>query len=661
MSESLLEALMQMFAIVAKLGGVVPHEREIVRKFLTQQVSSTKVDKYLALFDKYSQEKRAIRVEVADEYFNEERASVRDSSKMMLICQKANQELTQQQKVIVIIRLLELIISDDDISEQEHEFVKVAADAFNIDAGDFEIIEQFVVVKDITELDHEKIVLMSTLSGANLSKSKQVIKDRLDGVLAFFCVSNIRMILMRFEGEEALLLNGNPLKNNQVYPFPIGSTIRGSQIQTIFFSEVANHFRRRIDLPELSFEAINISYQFPNGDHAIRNVSIQESAGTMVGLMGGSGVGKSTLMEALNGMRKPSEGQVLINGLDVYDDESELRGVIGYVPQDDLLISQLTVYENLFFAAQLCFGSFSQEAIEQIVRDTLESLQLTEVIDLKVGTAVDRVLSGGQRKRLNIGLELLRAPSVMFVDEPTSGLSSRDSVNIMNLLKELTSKGKLIFVVIHQPSSDIFKMFDRLMVLDTGGYPVFYDHPTDSVGYFRNHMNHVAADEGQCPECGNINAHEIFDLLENRVVNEFGQHTSERRIDPQTWHGYFEKSLVKPNIKRVRSKPDQSQEIASIWRQWWVFVARDGLAKLANRQYILINLFQGPVLAFVLAYICKYYQGEVYVFSKNENLPVYLFMSVIVTLFMGLTISAQEILRDRKILKEREVFASKQE
>src|SRR5690606_30368262 len=116
---------------------------------------------------------------------------------------------------------------------------------------------------------------------------------------------------------------------------------------------------------------------------------------------------------------------------------------------------------------------------------TLGSLGLADKKDLKVGSPLNKVISGGQRKRLNIALELVREPSVLFLDEPTSGLSSKDSENIIDLLRELTLKGKLIFTVIHQPSSDIFKMFDKVAILDQGGYLVYFGNPVESVIHFK--------------------------------------------------------------------------------------------------------------------------------------------------------------------------------
>ncbi len=166
----------------------------------------------------------------------------------------------------------------------------------------------------------------------------------------------------------------------------------------------------------------------------------------------------------------------------------------------------------------------------------MESLGLWESKDLKVGNPIQKVISGGQRKRLNIALELIREPSVLFIDEPTSGLSSRDSENIMDLLKQLTLKGKLVFVVIHQPSSDIFKMFDRLAILDIGGYPIYYGDPVESVIYFKTLSNQVNSDESECHACGNVNPEQIFNIIESKVVDEFGNPTNHRKISPKEWY-----------------------------------------------------------------------------------------------------------------------------
>ena len=370
--------------------------------------------------------------------------------------------------------------------------------------------------------------------------------------------------------------------------------------------------------------------------------------------MGASGAGKSTLLNVLNGTTKPTKGVVTINNINIHEHPENVEGVIGYVPQDDLLLEDLTVFDNLYFAAKLCFSNKSNEEIEQLVEKTLSSIGLYQIKDLKVGSPLEKVISGGQRKRVNIALELLREPSVLFVDEPTSGLSSRDSENIMDLLKELSLNGKIVFVVIHQPSSHIFKMFDRLLILDTGGYQIYYGVPVESVIHFKEAMKMLDSQEGECVTCGNVNPEQVFDIIETKVLDEYGHVTKVRKVSPEEWASEYSKLPSPPPIEPVKEKPKSTLHIPNKLAQMGIFIKRDVLSKLANRQYILINLLEAPVLAVVLAFLVKY-SGHEYIFFKNTNIPSYIFMSIIVAMFMGLTVSAEEIIKDKKIL-QREAF-----
>ncbi|MFK7953981.1 MAG: ATP-binding cassette domain-containing protein, partial [Ekhidna sp.] len=386
------------------------------------------------------------------------------------------------------------------------------------------------------------------------------------------------------------------------------------------------------------------------------NINIAEPTGKLFGIMGGSGAGKSTLFNVLNGTAKPSSGSVRINGIDIYKSPKKVEGIIGFVPQDDLLIEDLTVYQNLYYAAKLCFSKATKEDLNTLVTKTVDSLGLSEARNLKVGNPLMKTISGGQRKRLNIGLELLREPSVLFVDEPTSGLSSNDSENIMDLLKELSLRGKMVFVVIHQPSSEIFKMFDKLVILDKGGHQIYYGNPVESVTYFKRIVDMIDKDQGSCIECGNVNPEQVFNIIETKIVDEYGRFTNQRKYTAEQWHEHFQKQTATTSEGEVSDAPEKNLSIPNRIKQASIFLKRDVLAKISNRQYVLINLLEAPILALILAIITKYSPaGAEYTFRDNENIPVFFFMSIIVALFMGLTVSAEEIIKDRKILK-REAF-----
>ncbi len=377
--------------------------------------------------------------------------------------------------------------------------------------------------------------------------------------------------------------------------------------------------------------------------------------------MGASGAGKSTLLSVLNGINKPDAGEVLINGVNIHREPDKVKGLIGFVSQDDLLIEELTVFDNLFYNAKLCFGNLNDEEISARVENVLHSLGLFDIKDMKVGTPLNKKISGGQRKRLNISLELIREPSILFLDEPTSGLSSLDSENILDLLNDLKLKGKLIFVVIHQPSSDIFKMFDRLIFLDTGGYMIYYGIPVGSIGYFKDRMQLPKYNDSECHACGNVNPEQIFSIVESKVLDEFGRPTKTRKISPPEWNAFYNSRSEEapPPPKSGNGIPEITLKTPSKFKQFLVFVTRDILAKLSDKQYLVITLLEAPVLALFLAFIIRYFDesssNPAYTLMQNSNLPVYIFMSVIVAIFMGLTVSAEEIIKDRKILR-REAF-----
>ncbi|MEZ5072919.1 MAG: ABC transporter permease [Bacteroidales bacterium] len=351
-------------------------------------------------------------------------------------------------------------------------------------------------------------------------------------------------------------------------------------------------------------------------------------------------------------------GEVRINGTPIQAKENVLKGLSGFVPQDDLLVEDLTVFENLYFNARLCFRDLPDAEIREQVENVLSSLGLTEKQNMKVGSPMNKTISGGQRKRLNIALELVREPAILFLDEPTSGLSSRDSEHVMDLLRELTIRGKLIFVVIHQPSSELFKMFDQVLILDTGGKLVYFGNPVEAVIHFKKADSQVNAGKGECPVCGNVNPEMIFNILEARQVDDYGNDSGHRKVSPQTWQALFEESREKEEVTVPDGLPGSALRIPRWRSQILTYFLRDLKSKIANTQYLVMTLLVSPVLALILAYLVRYIADPAssrYIFRENENIPIFLFMALIVALFLGLILSAEEIFKDRKILK-REQF-----
>ncbi len=650
MSEEILKALMQLFAIIAKQDeGLGDSEREYVEVFLKQQISAEAVAEYLALFDGYVND---------DKGGGSKLTSVRDSVRILGICKKINKTLTQKQKVVVLVRLFELVSAEGKFSEQRMAIINTVSEVFKVEPEEFADIESFVLSKELTTLQRPTILLIHAEKQEEHhdagGQCKEIHVESLDRPLAILRIRSEDLYFLRYVGSEDLYLNGLPIHNRRIYLFASGSSIKLPKGKPIYYTDVVSHFMADLSLTPISYVVDDISYRFPNGALGLRNISFSEEHGRLVGIMGASGAGKTTLLNVLSGSSKPSSGQVRINGLDLYKDAERLEGTIGVIPQDDLLIEELTVFQNLYYSAKLCFRDKEEKELCELVDKTLASLGLLERKDLKVGSPLNKMISGGQRKRLNIALELIREPSILFVDEPTSGLSSRDSENVMDLLRELTLKGKLIFVVIHQPSSEIYKMFDDMLILDTGGYLVYWGNPVEAVMYFKKADAQVNSDVGECPTCGNVNPELIFNIIESHVVDEFGRYTPNRKVQPQRWEEIFREQKPKTHVIEESVPPPKSLNIPSRLKQFLIYTARDFRSKISNTQYIVLNLLETPVLAFILAYVIRYIpdpNSDVYIFRENENIPIYIFMSLIVALFIGLTVSAEEIFKDRKILK----------
>jgi len=647
MSEPVLNAIMRLFALVAREDKITKQEREHIQIFLSDHLSEKATEDHMRLFDEFA-------VEISNKL-----SSTQEKDTILEICRSINKEAAQKQKVVIMLDLLSVILADGTISEREHSLAQTISNALNIQQQDLNLITHYVLVKNRMDVNQDDILIIDSKTEPPAA-GHHILREGLDGFICVLYVRTTDTFFFKYLGHTDVYLNGVPQKPGNINVLAIGSTVRWDAADAVYFGEILNLFRKQVTTTRTSFEAKKISYKFKNGKLGLREVDIEEESGNLVALMGASGAGKSTLLHVLNGTEKPSAGQVLINGIDIYQEPKRIEGVIGFVPQDDLLIEDLTVYQNLYFAAKLCFSHLTETAIDDLVLKTLADLGLSETKDLKVGSPLRKTISGGQRKRLNIGLELLREPAVLFVDEPTSGLSSRDSENIIDLLKELSLKGKLVFAVIHQPSSDIFKMFDKLVILDTGGYQIYYGNPVDAITYFKRNINLVNSQEGECIACGNVNPEQIFNIIETKVINEFGNFTDERKFSPELWNKQFKEKVNIIPVTPSPEEPHSTLHIPSWFQQINIFSNRDLLSKLSNTQYLVINLLEAPLLAFILAFIVRYYNTDDavnigYIFSKNLNMPAYLFMSVIVALFMGLTVSAEEIIRDRKILK-REKF-----
>ena len=504
-----------------------------------------------------------------------------------------------------------------------------------------------------------------------------------------------------------------PVQNGErVYigPMPLVIQIAGQQVNVVVEDQQAWAGK-----PLYEIEAWDLLLEVPDRDNKAQmkvlldHVSFKALPGDMIALMGPSGAGKTTLLMTLNGYLPPTSGQVRINGEDLYAIYDALRGVIGYVPQDDIVHPELTVFEAVKYSARFRLpNDYSDEEINARVEQTLRDLGLEAVKNLQIGKPEKKVLSGGQRKRVNIALELVTDPVILFLDEPTSGLAADDTTALINLLHDLTKKtGKTIIMTIHQPAKDEYEKFNLTFIMGYGGIPTYYGPTgTPSYRFFGSLIENPNSPYRNNPTAQNRvidNPRDMFDMLNMR---ERGVHEQMKQRDPNVprniarleaakqWRAEFmhqgnpvfqqmysgRRAVgTEPAARGVPHRPNVAQ-----FAQLKLLMSRYWKVKIRDRAGAAIMFLQAPIIGVMLAFVFAGQQkavpfwclGALQELGKKvqssegstdllarmlptDDHTVAMFFVVVSAIWFGTSNSAREIVTERAIyLRERMVNLS---
>ncbi len=447
-----------------------------------------------------------------------------------------------------------------------------------------------------------------------------------------------------------------------------GSVIRISRTQALrcrFSEGIIDEERNLIE----TLRVEDLIHNFVPEARALDNISFEVRRGEMLCIIGPSGCGKSTLLSILAGHKRPTRGRVRLNDASLYEHREDLAPFIANMPQEEALNPQLTVREHLRHATAIRRASLPKSEIGRRADGIVAELGLQSIARRRVGSPGEKTLSGGERSRLNLGLDLGSAAEVFLFDEPISGLSSKDSEHVAETLRSL-ARDKIVIASLHRPGANVLRLCDKVLLLDNGGRLAFFGTPTGMIEYFHEACGELGIPHPSVDAKVPLGADFVFDVLETPLA-QFGggEHAgATRRFPPNFWQERFESRVLIHSLgapapaSRIESLPELThrgvpgvrsgrRRFHEAYRTFHTQFARAFLSKLRNRGTIYATLIEAPLLAALVAITLRSSPEGAYQFSTALHVPAYLFLSATVAMFLGLTNSATEILRDRPTLR----------
>lgn len=571
---------------------------------------------------------------------------------------RAQMNLYLRERYLLILALAEFSGFYNPDNQDVLSDIKEIALNLNIPPKDFDEAMRFLFHRDIKPDKSELRIEESNedlLEGSWIEQHKQEIdiEDRhilsrmIKGKLFIKYFDKYHLFALKYLGTQTLFVNEKKVYPEYFYSFGQNVVLQFEGGNRVFFEDFAGHFNLKYNLSRIKIQGENLEYSYPYSGYAVRPFSFSEDAGQLIGIVGNNGVGKSTILKLIAGIHQPSAGDVLINGASLLQNKFKLQSVIGFVSHENMFFDELTVYENVFYHAQLCMGDLKAEELHKRTKATIAKFDLQDVSHIKPSEFEKKRISDFDRVSLNIAIELIREPYILCLDEPFLGLPYADAKRLLNILKEETFEGKIIFISVHLPTPEIYNLFDKVWFIDQGGYVIFQGGPKVARDYFNSSgiipFHIVSAREDI------VSPEEIISLVETKKVRPDGVISDDRLVEPEKWYLLFRKKqmLFQDKERQDKPLPVKPSSVPGIEKQFFIHLLRLFKIRFSSLNYLLLTFAGIPVIGSAIAFITRYSAGTEYYFGENKYFPVFLFLSVSFLFFAGLLNGAEEIIKEK--------------
>jgi ABC-type multidrug transport system ATPase subunit len=631
-----------------------------IREYVDKAGIEINADECLLIFDSYSQ-KYSLQFNLSEQKLDEQTENLY-SQILADAGRNAQQNLYLRERFLIILALLEFSEMYFPKNIEITDEISRLAENLNLEKSDF--IEAFdFISKKHDDLNRNLIIieedqhLDNRLEGSwaeeyNQETKQQENRDilqRIRGKLIFRYFSRFNLLSFRHEGIGKLSVNTKSVYPGYFYSLDKNDTICFKGLNPIRSEEILRHFKLSANSLRIVLKARDLAFCYSDSENTVKPFSVSEESGRLIGIIGNNGVGKSTILKLIAGHLKPSQGNIYVNDADLIKENFRLQSVIGFVSQNDMIFPELTIYENLACQARLSLGNLSKQVISQRIEEVIRKFGLQDYRDIKAKNLNSRNFSIYMRTCTNIAIEMLRNPMILCLDEPLTGLSYTDAKRLMNLLKEEVYSGKLVLMTVHLPSIEIYKLYDKIWLVDFDGHLIYAGEPKHTYSYLNNtglipyHLRNKDPEE--------VSPEEIINLIETRKIGPDGRISNERLIKPEVWYAEFRKKTEAESAQKSSNiAPVSVSGIPGIEKQFIFYLLRNCKMFLNDWRAIIIYLLGIPAVGAILAVMLRHISGEPYSFGENIFLPLYIFFIVSYMMFAGLLTAADSIFKERNIV-----------
>lgn len=614
MNRQTLSSIIKLFAIAVnkREDKNIGEISEKFKMFLSETIESQYIDIYMSVFEKDLEEYAS---------FSSKRLSL-NSVRLIHICSETCAALSADNRITVLFHLMELLSATSD--EQSDDFVELVAEIYEIGAEKLNLIRDIFAcqpTKCHTIANDGKLVGLYTILSRNLLVIKPLSnKISINGqTITTPCLTNPDKVI-------------SVCNQRKIYAKDLWSPT-GKDTNEDSFDLIINN---------LSVTRKHKMLLHPQ--------TCRMHSGELIGIMGRSGSGKTTMLKAIAGMGK-SSGEIFkrtANGDSTYS--------IAYLPQANSMIPLFSVRQHI--EQRLDFIQFAEDYTTK-VNDLLAKVELTDFAD-NIAAKADGTpwqISGGQQKRLGIAMEMATDPEVFVLDEPTSGLSSADSQKIIGLLKSIAEENKVVIASIHQPDYDTFIMFDKILIIDDGGYSIFYGKPTAAADYFHQKAGKIDRESLIETRC---NPAVILNTINEKSHDEHGNTTGNRNISPEKWSQMWSESNEAKHCEQSQAiKVNANVKPQNNFKSFCKQLRFSFRCDFRNKIRVALIIAIAPLMSILMSMLTRFSPGTEYSYFSNPNIPAWLMMLLIIGFFLGLVISGHEFIFLRQFHQNEHIICDK--